>query len=62
MGGEGDKVPTKNMHHAPWKAENSVPALFFEKAGDKKKRKKNNKKNVSVCLKQNLLAKSKKTN
>ena len=24
-------------HHAPRKAENSVPPLFFEKAGDKKK-------------------------
>ena len=25
------------MHHAPWKAKNSVPPLFFKKAGDKKK-------------------------
>ena len=36
----GDKVPTKNpdprtTHHALRKAENNVPPLFFEKAGDK---------------------------
>ena len=37
MGGvKGTRYLLKIRNHAPRKAENSVPPLFFEKAGDKK--------------------------
>ena len=38
MGGlKGTRYLLKIRNHAPRKAKNSVPTLFFEKAGDKKK-------------------------
>ena len=36
-GVEGTRYLLKIWNHAPRKAENNVPPLFFEKAGDKKK-------------------------
>ena len=36
-GVKGTKYPLKTRNHAPRKTKNSVPPLFFEKAGDKKK-------------------------
>ena len=35
-GVEGTRYLLKIRHHAPRKAENNFPPLFFEKAGDKK--------------------------
>ena len=36
-GVEGTKYLLQIQNHAPWKAENSFPLLFFEKAGIKSK-------------------------
>ena len=56
-GVKGTRYLLKIRHHSPQKAKNSVPPLFFEKAGDKntytctKKKKKKEKRNIIMSKK-----------